>query len=227
MRADTLNSNPPSPGRYSRSGSSSIERDADSEDDDIHGPNKRLNRESLATTIDDHTAIPTIELTEPDSTTSSRLPPSRLPPFTQGLPSLPQLPAKSELPNLSSDIDEISNDKLAPLKTNNSQDSDDWAPSDEGSDDSFNLDEENDGASTYSAGSMSFDTPPPPRITIKITRNKSKQKQNGPQKKPSARDQKYLKKAAQKQARKERHKHTLPPTQEHIEQVMGMKKLYI
>lgn len=238
IKADTTSSNPPSPGRYSRSGSSSIERDADSDDDEIYGPNKRQNRrlsgasktsyksDSLTTTIDDQKAVPTIELTEPDSTISSQLPPpSRLPPVSQ-------LPVKSELPELSGDVDEFPTDKLAPFKTKNAHDSDDWAPSDEDSDDVFNLEEENDATSSYSAssraGSVSFGTTPSQSITIKFTRNKSMQKQHGPQKKPTARDQKYLKKAAQKQARKERrHNHNSPHTQEHMEQVMGMNKLYI
>jgi OTU domain-containing protein 3 len=253
-----LSSNPPSPGSYSQSGSSSIERDVDSDDDGIYAPNKRQNRRMsrasktsrksncLATNIDfDLQAIPTIELTEPDSQISSKLPPpSRLPPLSQ-------LPVKSELPEPSSDVEEAMTDEPTARKTKKVRDEDDWAPSDDDNEDEFKPDDDNDAASTYSASSSSAfvsfgTTPPQQRITIKLnTRtNKSMQKQHGPQKKkPSARERKDLKKAAQKQARKEskRNNATLPQLAASttsinqnrnrdsppMEQVIGMKTLYI
>ena len=224
LDTDYLSSNPPSPGSYSQSGSSSIERDPDSDDDEIYGPNKRQNRRmshatkgsrkssGLATSIEtDLDAIPTIELTEPDSQFSSKLPPpSKLgPPLSKLLP-LSRLPEKSELPELSGDVEEIYSSKPTVRKTAKAEDDDDLAPSDDENDDDFNPDEDNDVASSYSASShtapVSFGTAPTPRITIKINtrNNNSMQKQNGPrQKKPTARERKDLKKAAQKQARKE------------------------
>jgi hypothetical protein len=159
----------------------------------------------LATSVEtDLNAIPTIELTEPDSQFSSKLPP----PST--LPPLSRLPIKSELPELSGDAEGTYSGKSTARKTKKGDDGDDFAPSDDDNDDDFNPDEDNDSASSYSASSrtapVSFDTTPPHRITIKLNtrNNKSMQKQNGPrQKKPTARERKDLKKAAQKQARKE------------------------
>lgn len=248
-----LSSNPPSPGSYSQSGSSSIERDADSDDDETYGPNKRQNRRmsraskasrksnDLPTSIDpDLHAIPTIELTEPDSQTSSKLPPP------SRLPALTPLPVKSEPPEISGGVDEFMCGEIPARKTKKVQNDDDWAPSDDG-----NEDEDNDAASSYSASSrsasVSFGSTPPPRITIKLNArtNNSMQKQHGPQrKKPSARERKDLKKAAQKQARKESKRNNATQPQlatstttsinqnrnrnsPPMEQVMGMKTLYI
>jgi hypothetical protein len=256
-----LSSNPPSPGSYSQSGSSSIERDPDSDDDEIYGPNKRQNRRmslatktsrksnGLPTIVDpDLQEIPTIELTEPDSQTSSKLPV-----YTQ-LPPLTQLPVKSDLPISSQEVAEMMYGKPTAHKTRKVNGDDDWAPSDDDNDDDFKLEEDDDVGSSYSASSrsasVSFGSTPPPRPTIKLkfnTRNnKSMQKQHGPQKKkPTARERKDLKKAAQKQARKES-KRAANGTNTHpqlatstsinqngnrnsppMEQVIGMKTLYI
>ncbi|KAG0652685.1 OTU domain-containing 3 [Hyphodiscus hymeniophilus] len=102
-----LSSNPPSPGSYSQSGSS-IERDLDSDDEDTNGPSKRRDRrmsraskasyQSMGLEEDD-VQIPTIELTEPESTVSSHLP------STAQLPTLSKLPPNSELPVLSADVE--------------------------------------------------------------------------------------------------------------------------
>ena len=216
LDTDYLSSNPPSPGSYSQSGSSSIERDPDSDDDEIYGPNKRQNHRMSRATKSSHKnsevitivetdlhPIPSIELTEPDSQFSSKLPnPSQLPPLS---PLLVQ-PGLSEQP---SNVEEIIPNKPTARKTKTAND-DDFAPSDDENDDGFNPDEDNDAASSYSVSShsapVSFGTTPPQRITIKLNtrNNKSMQKQNGPrQKKATARERKDLKKAAQKQARKE------------------------
>jgi hypothetical protein len=256
LDADYLSSNPPSPGSYSQSGSSSIERDPDSDDDEIYGPNKRQNRrmsqatkssrkssELGASVETDLHAIPTIELTEPDSQCSSKLPPpSQLPPLSQ-------LPVKSELPEPSGDSEDIISGKPTVRKTKKADDDDGFAPSDDENDDDCNPDYDNDAASSYSVSSrsapVSFGTTPPQRITIKLNtrNNKSMQKQNGPrQKKPTARERKDLKKAAQKQARKESKSATKQPqlatsttsinqnrnrNSPPMEKVMDMTTLYI
>jgi len=72
-------SNPPTPGSLSpsQSGGSSIERDYDSDEDEIYGPNKRQNRHiraSKPSTKEKKHIIPTIELTQPDAKMSNEVP---------------------------------------------------------------------------------------------------------------------------------------------------------
>lgn len=248
-------SSPPSPGSYSQSGSSSIERDPDSDDEEIRGPNKRQNRRMsraakasrkggiIVAKIEPEQAIPTIELTEPDSQVSSKLPtPSTLSPLLQ-------LVAQSQLPSNSEDVPQT--DSTVKSKLHNTKkvikDDEYIAPSDDDRDGDFQADEDNDATSSYSASSgsqpASIDSTPPPRTRPKIIiRTKTAQKQQPPQRKKlmTARERKEFKKAAQKQARKEskrsnanqqsttsttnnnRNRNSSP-----IEQVIGMKTLYI
>jgi OTU domain-containing protein 3 len=89
MDAEYLSSQPSSPGGPHSPGSSSVERDADSDDDDVYGPNKRQYRrmkEASKTKAEekdedsDMQVIPSIEVTSPtdedrnapSSTTNSR-----------------------------------------------------------------------------------------------------------------------------------------------------------
>jgi OTU domain-containing protein 3 len=214
----TLMEDPPSapgtPGSFSQSGSSSIERDLDSDDEEIYGPNKRQNRTIRATKTSKKVkearekreaelqAIPTIELTKPES-------------------------------DAASDIVEIAGHNPSKFKA---EDDEYIAPS-------------GDDASEYSASSHSqsvaASTPPPTRTQQPkiILRTKTSQRQHGPTaKKPRARDIKEMKKAAQKQARKERARKDSQPTPQlakstinvntkrsspPMEQVIGMKTLYI
>jgi OTU domain-containing protein 3 len=225
-------STPGTPGSLSQSGSSSIERDPDSDDDEIYGPNKRQNRRMSRATKAlrkeqeererreaELQAIPTIELTRPDAAVTSEV-----------LIQSHETAFKSGIRKIKQDDD---GDKYIVV-------------SDDKADDDFRPDaEENDAASEYSATSVSQSVDPastPPRIQQRIIlHTKSMQKQIGPQRKRiTARERKELKKAAQKQARKESKrnngqrqlatstininvKRNSPP----IDQVIGMKTLYI
>jgi len=187
---ESQSSNPGSPGSYSQSGGSSIERDPDSDDDEIQGPNKRQNRRIKEMLKDkmiheqkeaELAAIPTIELTQPDTV-------SELPMASQ-LPELSRLPAASQLPALSA-----IKIKLNTRNSKSDHDDNDFAPDDD----------EDDIGSIYSASSrapsVSLGSTPPRHQSKPSKTSKTKQKQQGPR--VSSRDQKVAKKAEQKQNRK-------------------------
>ena len=225
-------STPGTPGSLSQSGSSSIERDQDSDEDEIYGPNKRQNRRMSRATKAlrkeqekrerreaDLQAIPTIELIQPDAVITT------------------ELTTQSHETAIKPDTH----------KTKQDDDDDEYiAASDDEADDDVRPDvDDNDEASEYSTTSVSQSTEPPstsqrPQQRV-ILHTKSMQKQFGPQRKRiTTAQRKELKKAAQKQARKESRrnnsqrqlatstininvKRDSPP----MDQVIGMKTLYI
>jgi hypothetical protein len=210
LDSDYLSSQPSSPGALSSPGSSSVEREPDSDDDEIYGPNKRQNRRIIKAKAirkekarsakqeeDELSAIPTtiasIELSQSDAQVAS------------------EIPAQHRGTNTKSNT----------RKAKKGDDDDEFVPSD---DDirSYQQDDavsKSTGSSRNTSVSLSSTAPssitpnsatpssttshPQPKI---ILRTKSMQKQAGPQtqtKRLPARERKELKKAAQKQARKE------------------------
>jgi OTU domain-containing protein 3 len=239
LGAEYRGSMPSSP---ASAGSSSVERDPDSDDDEIYGPNKRQNRRIKAMKqrakeeMLSGLAIPTIELTQPDtSVTSVDFTPS-------SLPSLSSLPPPTQLPQLSV------HPKVKTRKVKKLDDDERFAPSDDGDDDYQPDGDDDDIASIYSSSSrapsvsLSY-TPPRPSPKI-ILHTNSKLKQQGP-KRITARERKEAKKAAQKQARKTtkrdnaKQSGSLSPSASTasttnlqrnsppMESVIGMKTLYI
>lgn len=222
-------------------GSSSVERELDSDDDDeIRGPNKRQNRRIKAArkaqtmkVFEKESSIPTFELTQPDTIVT------------------PLDSALSPISSVTSHPSPIPSSKLSvvPRNTYKSKKTDDddegFAPLDNEDDDNYQPDEDDDdNASVYTSSSCA------PSISVgstihrptKIILNtKSRVNQNGP-KRVTARERKGAKKAAQKQARKNtkranaKHSSSLVPlasatsvqrNSPPMDSVIGMRTLYI
>ncbi|KAH8678781.1 hypothetical protein BGZ60DRAFT_428603 [Tricladium varicosporioides] len=223
LETQEYSSAPPTPGSLSQSGCSSIERDPDSDEEEIYGPNKRQNRRMSKATqalrkqqqkrIEEQelAAIPTIELTKAEETEQQ---------FAAS--SLPTPPSQS--PHI-----DPSMYRLKEEKDQSASDADDESRGD-------------DSQSEYTASSRSQSvvpgsTPPRPRIILH-TRHSRQNSQSRNTDEPNnaesnaiavsqptsnpyakkktlitARQRKEMKKAAQKQASKERKRTKNQPRQ--------------
>jgi len=224
----------------SQQGSSSTERDPDSNDDEFNGPNKKQDRRMSRATkavrkeneqrARERAASQTSLTVEPDLKATTAEPTS----------------TSIELPVRSHDEPKV---KSATRKIKN-EDDDDWVtPSDDDADDDFRPDPEepdNDAASEYSGTSRSQSrgvgsTPPRSQPKVILQTCKTMRKQQGPQRKRiTARDRIEMKKAAQKQARKDSKRNGIQASRQLIassinvkrnsppmDQVIGIKTLYI
>lgn len=194
LEVEEYSSAPATPGSFSQSGSSSVERDPDSDDDEVYGPNKRQNRRASRATKalrkeqkEREAQLQVIQAQEvplPDSGTSTE-------------------------PSVEADEDTI--DKSAIQKKNSD---DDFSPSDDNEES-----EAEDSSSDYTGSSPSPSGANITRTTrpkiILNTKNSKKGKEApvaklphrpNPKKKTliTARQRKEMKKQAQKQAAKER-----------------------
>ncbi len=207
---------PASPGSYSQSGASSIERDPDSDDEEIyHAPKKRQDRrKSRAIRQEEAHAkqdsdIPVLSLENPGNNAAKETPSSTSP--ITILPQPTPLPARTTLPPLSKILESTPiTPPLSPHSENHlglehirepkadSPDSDASSlPADGNNSDS--------GSSSHMVSLLSTAPPKHPKLIINHIIRKSPEPEKKPRRKLiTAREKKDLAKKAQKEAKKDR-----------------------